>query len=245
MRRLVASVLVLVLFPAPFLVESLVYASALPTVHVEDHLNHQPSAQRAVAFEYSSQDPGIAYSLFMHHASGIAVLALGVLILLDRFSQPRRDVIRFLTGCTWVLFGLFVFVMADPEGWPAGPAGFVDSFSMPTTDEWIQHKLLSLIPMLLGVYSLSTRRLPSTTRWTYLTVGVALLGGFALLLHQHGDHSALDVVNFQHRIFALTGFFVAGAMLMERCGSFTWKSKRFFVPAGIMFLGLQLSLYVE
>jgi hypothetical protein len=31
-----------------------------------------------------------------------------------------------------------------------GQAGFVESFAMPTAGEWIQHKVLSLIPVLLG-----------------------------------------------------------------------------------------------
>ena len=244
MRLSVAAAFVFGLFLVMFPVESML-SSAPPTHHGKDHTNQYMTAQRTVAFEYNSQDPEIAYSLFMHHASGFAMLTLGLLIFLDRLSQPRRHVIGSLTGCIWVLFGLFVFIKADPEGWPIGPAGFVDSFSMPTTHEWIQHKLLSLIPILLGAYSISTRRLPSTIRWTYVTAGVALLGGAALILHQHGDQSDFDVVNFQHRIFAFTGIFVAGALLMEQWGTLNWNSKRFFVPAGIMLLGLQLSLYVE
>ena len=58
-------------------------------------------------------------------------------------------------------------------------------------------------------------------------------------------HPGFDMVNFQHRLFALSGMFVACGLLMERWGTITWKAKPFVVPLGILVLGIQLVLYVE
>jgi hypothetical protein len=245
MRLAVAVVLVVGLFSALLLFESESSDSAPDTHHAVDQSDHHPRLQREASFEYRSQDPDIAYSLFMHHSSGIAVLALGLLIFFDRLSLCPRDFARILIGCTWLLFGVFVFVKSDPEGWPIGAAGFIESFGMPTASEWIQHKVLSFIPMLLGIYSISTRRLPPAISWTYWAAGAALCGGIGLIVHQHADHPDFDIVNLQHRIFALTAFFIAGGLLVERWETITWKSKPYFMPLGIVLLGLQLALYVE
>jgi len=245
MRQAVAIVVVFGLLSASLLIDSDSDALVSNTHQEVGQMNHHSTVQREASFDSRAQDPDIAYSLFMHHSSGIAVLALGLLILLDRLSLCPRDFAGILIGCTWLLFGVFVFVKSDPEGWPIGTAGFIESFSMPTASEWIQHKLLSLIPMLLGVYSISASRAAPTISRTYGAAGAALLGGIGLIVHQHADHPDFDIVNLQHQIFALTALFIAGGLLVERWGAITWKSKPFFVPLGIMLLGLQLTLYVE
>jgi hypothetical protein len=245
MRLAVAIVFILGIFSALLLFQSARSASAPDMRQVVDPMHHPPTIQRETSFESRSQDPDIAYSLFMHHSSGIAVLAVGLLMLLDRLWLCPRDVTGILIGCTWLLFGMFVFVNGDPEGWPIGFAGFIESFSMPTASEWIQHKLLSLIPMLLGIYSITIGRVSPSVNLPYWAAGVALLGGIGLIVHQHADHQDFDIVNLQHWIFALTSFFIAASLLVERWEAVTWKPKSFFVPLEIMVLGLQLALYVE
>jgi hypothetical protein len=210
-----------------------------------DHSNHHPAVQREVPFEYRSQDPDIAYSLFMHHSSGVIMLLLGLFLLIDRLLMLGGDVLRVMIGCTWMLLGAFVFINSDLEGWPIGPAGFIESFNMPTTSEWVQHKVLSLIPMVMGAYAISARRILPTLVWNYAVAGIALLGGIALQVHQHADHPGFDVVNLQHRIFALTVLLIASGLIVEQRGTITWKSKPFLVPVGVMLLGIQLVLYVE
>jgi copper resistance protein D len=245
MRLAVAIVLIVGLFSVLLVFEWDSNASVPDTHHAVNQVNHDPTVHREASFEDRSQDPDIAYSLFMHHSSGIVVLTLGLLILLDRLSFYPRGLARILIGCTWLLFGAFVFIKSDPEGWPIGNAGFLESFKMPTASEWIQHKLLSLIPMVLGVYSISFRRVPPSINSAYWAAGAALLGGIGLIVHQHADHPEFDLVNLQHWIYAVTIFFIAVGLLVERWRIVTWKSKPFFVPLGIMLLGIQLTLYVE
>ena len=244
-RLALAFVLIVGLFSGLLLFQSEGSASDSDMHHAVDQVHHSQTVQRETPFDYHSQDPDTAYSLFMHHSSGLALLAVGLLMLLDRLWLCPRDFTGVLIGCTWLLFGTFVFIMGDPEGWPIGFAGFIESFSMPTAGEWIQHKLLSLIPMLLGIYSIAIRRVPPSGKLAGWAAGLALLGGIGLIVHQHANHPDLDIMNLQHWLFALTSFFIAASLLVERSERVTRKSKSFFVPLEIMVLGLQLALYVE
>lgn len=187
----------------------------------------------------------LAYSLFMHHSSGVALILLGTLVLTDRVTSRRHGAFQISVGIVWLLFGLHLFIRSDPEGWPIGPAGFLESFSMPTASEWIQHKVLSLIPIALGVWAFLSRRVPMSAPMSYALGGLLALGGAGLLVHQHADHQTLDIVNLQHRFMALTALFIAGSSVTDGLAHLTWKAKPFLVPSGLIVLGLQLVVYIE
>lgn len=187
----------------------------------------------------------LAYSLFMHHSSGVVLIVLGALVLADRVTSRRHGAFQISVGVVWLLFGLHLFIRSDPEGWPIGPASFLESFSMPTASEWIQHKVLSLIPLALGVWTFVSRRVPISAPASYAMGAVLALGGAALLVHQHADHPGMDIVNLQHRFMALTALFIAGSSITDGLAHLTWKAKPFLVPAGLIVLGLQLAVYVE
>ena len=203
-------------------------------------------ATQAVGAEHASEtEEELAYSLFMHRSSGVTLIVLGVLVLADRLTKRREGRFQIGIGIVWLLFGLHLFIRSDPEGWPIGPAGFLESFSMPTASEWIQHKVLSLIPLALGVWTFLSRRVPLNSRWSYAVGGVLALGGAGLLVHQHADHQTMDLVNLQHRFMALTALFIAGSSVTDGLAHLAWKAKPFLVPSGLIVLGLQLVAYVE
>jgi hypothetical protein len=181
----------------------------------------------------------------MHHSSGAAILIIAMLLFGDRVTGHRYRLLRVGSGLTWFALGLFLFVYSDLEAWPIGPAGFIESFSIPTADEWIQHHLLSMIPMVLGIYTMLYRWKESRPLWSYVMAGLATFGGVALLIHQHFDHPDLDFVNVQHRFFAMTTFLIAASLVVERSGRFAWKGKPYLLPAWLLLLGIQLALYVE
>jgi copper resistance protein D len=190
-------------------------------------------------------DEETAYSLFMHRSSGIALVALGILVLCERLRPQQRGMIRVGIGLLWLVFGAHLFIRSDPEGWPIGPAGFLDSFSMPTAGEWIQHKVLSLIPISLGIRTLVSRPRMAHPAVSWILGGVLALGGAGLLFHQHLDHQTMDLVNLQHRFMALTALFIAASSIADGLRTITWKPLPFLLPAGLVALGLQLALYVE
>lgn len=211
---------------------------AEPTAH-DDH-----SAMHAAPSHAGEADAETAYSLFMHHSSGLALILLGGLVLGDRLTKGQYGFFQIAIGITWLVLGAHLFVRSDPEGWPVG-AGLMESFSMPTTEEWIQHKVLSLIPLALGIWTFVSRRVPLDGNWSYALGGLIALGGAGLLVHQHADHQTLDIVNIQHRFMALTGLFIAGSSVADGLARLSWKAMPFLLPSGLIALGLQLALYVE
>lgn len=208
--------------------------------------HHDPVVHRDTLSD--SQIPhldGPEYSMFMHHSSGLVLMVIALLLIADRMQLCPHTVSNILIGCTWLLFGAFLFIKSDPDEWPIS-LSFMESFHRPVTrNEWIQHKLLSFIPVLLGAYTLSARRGRQSLTRTYVAAGAALIGGMGLLIHQHFDHPEFDLVNLQHRLFALTAMCVAGGLIIERLTAINWKAKPFVVPLAILVLGVQLFLYVE
>ena len=219
--------------------------SASPHHHERSAVTqHEPVHERLPPSGLSPEED-LEYSRFMHHSSGVTVLVIATLLLVDRLTAHRHRLLRVGSGLTWLLFGIFLFVFSDLEAWPIGPAGFIESFSLSTTHEWIQHHLLSMIPMVLGIYTMLYHWKQPRPLWNYLAASIAMLGGAALLIHQHLDHPGIDVVNIQHRFFALTSFFIAASLVVEGNARFAWKGKPYLLPAGLLLLGVQLALYVE
>ena len=203
------------------------------------------AAQAVGAAHAGETEEELAYSLFMHRSSGVTLIVLGVLVLTDRLTRRRERRFQVGIGIVWLLLGLHLFIRSDPEAWPIGPAGFLESFSMPTASEWIQHKVLSLIPLALGVWTFLSRRVPMSAPISYALGGLLALGGTGLLVHQHADHQTMDLVNLQHRFMALTALFIAGSSVTDGLAHLDWKAKPFLVPSGLIVLGLQLVVYVE
>src|SRR5207245_11665632 len=101
-----------------------------------------------------------------------------------------------------------------------------------------------MIPMVLGIYTMLYHWIQPRPLWRYLAAGIAMLGGAALLINQHLDHPGIDVVNIQHRLFALTSFFIAVSLALEGTARFAWKGQHYLLPAGLLLLGVQSALTV-
>ena len=209
-------------------------------------IHGEHGASQAVGTDHGgTTDEETAYALFMHRSSGMALILLGALVLADRLTRRRYGAFQIGIGVVWLVFGLHLFIKADLEGWPIGPASFLESFSMPTASEWMQHKVLSLIPLALGTWTFVSRRVPMSAPVSYAVGGLLALGGAGLLVHQHADHLGMDIVNLQHRLMAMTALFIAGGSIADGLGHLAWKSKQYLVPSGLIMLGLQLVVYVE
>jgi hypothetical protein len=218
-----------------------------PAAEHHDHAamtahEHQHGTRPASGME---PEEDLEYSRFMHHSSGVVLIVVGLLLFADRWTAQQYRLLKIGIGGTWLVLGAFLFIFSDLEAWPIGPVGFTESFSLPTAHEWIQHHLLAMIPMLLGIYTMLSRRTEGRSLWRYVAAGVMALGGVGLLIHQHLDHPGADFVNLQHRFFAITSFFIAGSLALEDNRRFAWKSKPYLLPIGLLLLGIQLALYVE
>lgn len=185
-----------------------------------------------------------AYSLFMHRTTGYLVLIIGILFAVDRSTRFHSDRLRYAIGAMWALFGVFIFVRADPDGWPMG-SGFWESWIMPARLEWLQHKVLSLIPLALALYTFRGPAMKQGRWGSAITVGLAVFGGVGLLSHQHVDHPDQNIVDLQHRFFAGTSLLMAFSLLQEARGRWRGNRKQFIFPALLIVLALQLAWYTE
>jgi hypothetical protein len=212
------------------------------------HGDHAATVQQAGSHGGHDTEPAKqenVYSLFMHHAAGVGLVLVSLFLLAYRLTEQRFAILRISIGATWFLLGVFLFIRSDPEGWPIGLAGFLESFTMPTRGEWIQHKVLSMIPMFMGIYTGRAHTQMPKVYWNYAAAGLALFGALALTTHQHLNHPGMDVVNLQHRLFAITALFIAGSLIIDSKRDLTWKFKPYMLPCGLLILGLQLAFYVE
>lgn len=119
-----------------------------------------------------------------------------------------------------------------------GTSGLMESMTMPTAREWLQHKLLAVIPILLGLHAAMWEFVRLNARWKYGLATIAVVGAIGLLSHQHRDHPGMDVVNLQHRLFAVSVLVIAIGLALEEQGSIPLPLRRFLFPAGIMLLGV-------
>ncbi len=188
-----------------------------------------------------------AYSLFMHRSCGAILAVLGVLVLSDRLTQRRYGLLRKGMGLMWLLMGVHILFNADPTDWPLA-ASFMESYHRPGSSEWLQHKVLSLIPMAIGLYTMLVARREKPSLIGGVTMSVVLaVGGAALLYHEHEHSPGMDMALIvrQHNLMAYTALFIAAGWLADTLERLSWKPKFAMVPLGLIALGLELAIYTE
>jgi putative copper resistance protein D len=121
-----------------------------------------------------------AWSEYNHHAAGFFVFTMGMLALLDqtgRAGWARHWPLGFLG------LAAFLFVRNDPRAWPLGPAGFWEIMVLPDV---LQHRLVVLLVVTLGVFEWMVRSARLTRPGGRLVFPLLCASGGALLLtHSH------------------------------------------------------------
>jgi putative copper resistance protein D len=187
-------------------------------------------------------DADRAWSEYNHHVAGLAVALVGIGAL------ARRSGVRVARHWPLLILPLaaFVAVRADPEVWPLGPLGIVESLRDP---EVAQHRIFVVLIAALALIEWRAQRRPagatSRARLFPLTV---LLGAALLLTHSHavGDAKEQLLVEMTHLPIALLGVVAACARWLElgapagegRIAGFVW-------PSAFLLVGLLLLDYRE
>jgi putative copper resistance protein D len=145
--------------------------------------------------------PGdIAWSEYNHHWAGIFVLLAGLLAGIaqtGRFSGARYWPLIFIG------LAAFIFVRADPEGWPLGPDSFWESIH---DGGVLLHKAFALLLVIFVVFELRVqlgkRNFPAAS---YVFPVVCAVGGALLLTHSHVLDNLKEqlLVEFSHTPIAI------------------------------------------
>jgi putative copper resistance protein D len=154
----------------------------------------------------------IAWSEYNHHWAGLFVLAIGLSCLVDRSGRApwaRHWPLLFL-----VLAG-FLFWRSDPEAWPLGDIGFLDSLRDP---EIVQHRLAFALVAAFGWFEWGVRagRIRAPAAGLVLPVAIAI-GGTLLLTHSHAIANVKEqlLIEATHLPMALLGVAAGWARWLE------------------------------
>ncbi|MDN3564771.1 copper resistance D family protein [Paeniroseomonas aquatica] len=184
----------------------------------------------------------IAWSEYNHHWAGIMVLLVGLAALLD--ATGRVPLARH-----WplVFLGLagFLLVRSDPEAWPLGDIGLLDSLRDP---EVVQHKLASLLVVGFALSEWSVRLGLLRGRVRFVFPVAMLAGGVLLLAHTHAisnikEAQLIELSHLPLAVFAVIGGCarwteLRGPEALARVARWLW-------PLCLVMIGLLLLLYRE
>jgi len=223
---------------------------AIPALQAK--LDQQAAARaqepRAAFVEGSGEIPprnadDIAWSEYNHHWAGLFVLAIGVLALLNQAG------LRWARHWPLVFLGLsaFLLIRSDPEVWPLGDIGLLESLR---DAEVVQHRAFAALPLVFGIFEwcVRTGRLRSHAA-AYVFPLVCAGGGALLLTHNHTIANVKDalLIEFTHTPLALTSIVAGWARWLELRmppGRVT-KVAGWIWPTCFLLIGLMLVFYRE
>ncbi len=117
---------------------------------------------------------------FNHNVSGVVLLAIVGFVLLERTGRvplARHWPLLF------VAFSILVVIFANPDDWPLGPLGFMESAR---DAKVVQHWMAALVMLGLGVFEWRARRVaPVGTKLAFVFPILCIVGGLVLLTHSH------------------------------------------------------------
>ena len=184
----------------------------------------------------------IAWSEYNHHWSGIFVLVIGFLALLNQAGQ------RWARHWPLVFLGLAVFLLlrSAPEVWPLGDIGLIESLY---DVEVLQHRFFVVLIVLFGIFEWRVRAGGlANTRAALVFPLVTAVGSAALLTHQHAIANVKDqlLIELTHTPLALAGIATGWARWLElrldppgnRIAGWVW-------PVCLILVGLILLSYRE
>ncbi|TDH61604.1 copper resistance protein [Dankookia rubra] len=184
----------------------------------------------------------IAWSEYNHHWAGVMVLLVGLAALLDATGR-----VRLARHWPLVFIGLagFIFLRSDPEAWPLGEIGLLDSLRDP---EVVQHKLAGLLVVGFAVVEWWVRLGRITGRARFVFPSAMVAGGVLLLAHTHAISNVRDalLVELSHLPLAVLAVVGGAARFTELRGPAEMaRVARWVWPVCLVLIGLLLILYRE
>ena len=184
----------------------------------------------------------IAWSEYNHHWSGIFVLVIGLLALVNQAG------VRWARHWPLVFLGLagFLLVRSDPEVWPLGSIGVFDSL---LDVEVMQHRVFAMLPIIFGIFEWRVRTGRLRAAWAPYIFPLVCAGGGALLLtHTHAIANVKDqlLIEWTHTPLALLAVTAGWARWLElRLPGRAATVSAWIWPCCFVLIGFLLLLYRE
>jgi len=160
----------------------------------------------------------------------------------DLTREPANSRWCWLWPAGWVLLGAYLFVRNDPDNWPWGSIGFVETFTDPET---LQHEVFVAILVLIGVIeALRLGRRLRNPRWALLFPALSLIAGLLLGLHSF-VHRLNELVFREHLTLAGLTIMVGLAKLARDRQAAPGRFRSLLWPVLIILVGMQLVFYRE
>ncbi len=184
----------------------------------------------------------IAWSEYNHHWAGIFVLAIGLLALLNQAG------LRWARHWPLLFLGLaaFLFVRSDPENWPLGHIGLLESLR---DVEVLQHRVFVLLLIAFAFFEWRVRTSPRPHPRAALVFPLICAGGGALLLtHSHAIANVKDalLIELTHTPLALAAVVAGWSRWLElRLDPPTNRIAGWVWPVCLLLIGVMLLWYRE
>ena len=207
---------------------------------------HEPAPRAFVPGEGSPLPRNamdVAWSEFNHHWAGMLLLLIALLALLERvpgFGWARHWPLLM------VVLAAVIVVRSDPEVWPTGKIGLLDSLRNP---EVAQHRIFECLAASIGIIEWRARMgFASRQRLLLLFPLLCALGGTLLLSHSHELGNVKDqlLIEYSHTLLAL-GAIAAGwsRWIQLRLDGTVSRIAGWIWPSALLVVALSLLFYRE
>ena len=184
----------------------------------------------------------IAWSEYNHHWAGLLVLLIGIFALLERagLGWARHWPLLFLG------LALFILLRADPEVWPLGHIGLIESLKDP---EVVQHRLFAILTAAFAWFEwrVRTGRFRSPNLALFFPA-LMVVGGILLLAHTHAINDVKDqvLIEWSHLPLGVLGITGGAARWLQlRAESSEGRWAGWVWPVCLVLTGLVLLNYRE
>ena len=184
----------------------------------------------------------IAWSEYNHHWAGIFVVLIGLLALASQagLRWARHWPLAFLG------LAVFLFLRSDPEVWPMGTIGLLESLR---DIEVLQHRFFVLLTVVFAVFEWRVRAGGWTNRRAALVFPLlTAIGGAALLTLSHAIANVKEalLIELTHTPLALAGIAAGWSRWLElRLDGRAGRVAGWVWPWCFVFIGFLLLIYRE
>lgn len=185
--------------------------------NIESPSHEQLIAGEAGRVAVVDKIPSVAakeWSDYNHNVSGIFLAVMGVIAMLSYLPSPRMRWANYWP-LGFVGLSLFLFFRSDAETWPLGPIGFWESTFQ--NGEVFQHRIATLLAMVLGILEVRARTGKSSARARYLFPILCAFGGILLLTHAHAEFELKSeyIIQSTHVTMGLLAVIMAAGRWLE------------------------------